>query len=68
MVKATEDGISLERAFNFAYGQGVTGIHSINNDVITLDKNAPIFDLQGRRIEKPTKGIYIQNGRKHIIN
>ena len=68
MVKATEDGISLERAFNFAYGQGVTGIHNINNDVMTLDKNAPVFDLQGRHIVKPTKGIYIQNGRKHIIN
>jgi hypothetical protein len=68
MVKTTEDGISLERAFNFAYGQGVTGIHNINNDVMTLDKNAPVFDLQGRHIVKPTKGIYIQNGRKHIIN
>jgi hypothetical protein len=68
MVKATEDGISLERAFNFAYGKGATGIHDIHNDVIVLDKNAPIFDLQGRRITKPTKGIYIQNGRKHIIN
>ena len=45
-----------------------TGIHDIRSDVKVLDKNAPVFDLQGRRIEKPTKGIYIQNGRKHIIN
>ena len=67
-VKATEDGISLERTFHFAYGNGATGIHNIHNDVITLDKDAPVFDLQGRRIAKPTKGIYIQNGRKHIIN
>jgi hypothetical protein len=67
-VKATEDGISLERTFHFAYGNGATGIHNIHNDVITLDKDAPVFDLQGRRIAKPTKGIYIQNGRKYIIN
>ena len=67
-VKATEDGISLERTFHFAYGNGATGIHNISNDVTTLDKDAPIYDLQGRRIAKPTKGIYIQNGRKYIIN
>ena len=26
-----------------------------------------IYDLQGRRIEKPTKGIYIVNGRKVLV-
>ena len=42
-----------------------TGIHSV-----TLDKNtAPkaIYDLNGRRIQNvPTRGIYIQNGKKMI--
>lgn len=40
-----------------------TGIHSV-----TLDKNtAPkaIYDLNGRRIQNvPSRGIYIQNGKK----
>lgn len=54
--------------FGVAVTGQATGIHNIHNDVMTLDKNAPVFDLQGRRIAKPTKGIYIQNGRKHIIN
>lgn len=44
-----------------------TGIHNIHNDVVTIDKEAPIFDLQGRRIEKPAKGLYIQNGKKIVI-
>jgi len=31
------------------------------------DENAPIYDLMGRRLTaKPSQGIYIQNGRKHI--
>jgi len=66
-VKATEDGISLERSFNFAYGNGATGIHVIKSNGTDSDKNAPIFDLQGRRIANPTKGLYIQNGKKFII-
>lgn len=54
--------------FGVAVVGQATGIHDIHNDVRILDKDAPVFDLQGRRIAKPTKGIYIQNGRKHIIN
>ena len=31
------------------------------------DENAPIYDLMGRRLTaKPSQGIYIQNGRKHM--
>ncbi len=29
--------------------------------------DAPIYDLQGRLVENPTKGIYIKNGKKIII-
>ena len=28
---------------------------------------AVVFDLQGRRVVQPTKGVYIQNGRKVVI-
>lgn len=28
---------------------------------------AVVFDLQGRRVMQPTKGVYIQNGRKVVI-
>ena len=30
-------------------------------------QDSSIFDLQGRRVVNPAKGIYIQNGRKHIV-
>jgi hypothetical protein len=29
--------------------------------------NDNIYDLQGRRVEKPTRGLYIVNGRKVVI-
>ena len=35
--------------------------------VITLDPDAPIYTLQGVQVAKPTRGIYIQNGKKIII-
>ena len=32
-----------------------------------LDLNAPIYDLTGRRVVNPVKGIYLQNGKKFIV-
>ena len=31
------------------------------------NKDAEIFDLQGRRITEPGKGVYIKNGKKVIF-
>ena len=67
-VKAEEEGISLEREFHFAYSAGATGIYSIRHDAAVSDKNAPCYDLSGRRIGQPSKkGLYIQNGKKYIV-
>ncbi len=43
----------------------VTGIKAIDNGQLTID-NA-VYDLQGRLVSKPTKGLYIVNGKKVII-
>ena len=41
------------------------GIH--NSQLKTQDSDAPVYDLQGRRVENPKQGeIYIQNGKKYI--
>ncbi len=32
-----------------------------------LNPNAPIYDLTGRQVFAPAKGIYLQNGRKFIV-
>jgi hypothetical protein len=48
-------------------GKGATdGMKSVNKESAPVDNT--LYDLQGRRLPgKPTKGLYIQNGRK-IIN
>ena len=41
-----------------------SGIQSIDD---TKTNVGPFYDLQGRRVDNPTKGIYIVNGKKVII-
>ncbi len=37
------------------------------NAVFAVQKTARIFDLQGRRVQTPGKGLYIRNGKKVVI-
>ncbi|MBO5264117.1 MAG: dockerin type I repeat-containing protein, partial [Bacteroidaceae bacterium] len=43
---------------------GVTGIDEITADGAAAD--GAIYDLQGRKVSNPTKGVYIINGKKVI--
>lgn len=36
-------------------------------DTIRLDADADIYDLSGRRVERPGKGVYIVGGRKVLV-
>ena len=49
----------------FTFGRS-TGIESVVSETRTDGKT--VFDLQGRRVEQPAKGLYIVNGKKVIIN
>ena len=54
-------GMKSVTAYEFT---GVTGIEDVkgeNGNVKT------IYDLQGRKVENPTKGIYIINGKKILV-
>lgn len=54
---------------NFGFigdGDGTVGINDIENDADI--KDAVIYDLTGRRVKSPVKGIYIVNGKKMVIN
>ena len=42
-----------------------TGIEAIDNGQLTIDN--VVYDLQGRRVAQPAKGLYIVNGKKVII-
>lgn len=41
-------------------------VNSIDNVTVDTDEDNRIFDLQGRRVISPMKGIYIHNGKKII--
>jgi hypothetical protein len=41
-----------------------TGIVNVKG---SQDANAAIFDMMGRRVSQPAKGLYITNGRKVVI-
>ena len=48
------------------FGEGnVTGITDIKNNM--SDVNCVIYDLSGRKVSQPTKGLYIVNGKKVLI-
>ena len=43
-------------------------IHLMNIDSIAAPENhSPYYDLQGREVARPTRGIYIKDGRKVVI-
>jgi hypothetical protein len=44
---------------------GVTAITNTNRTNDT--NNGAFFDLQGRKVAQPTKGLYIVNGKKVIM-
>ena len=61
---------ALARSFVFGGGNETTGIEEITimgTDVQRHDTIEGIFDLQGRKISNPTKGIYIKNNKKVVI-
>lgn len=45
--------------------EGTTGIRSIDNGQLTIDN--VYYDLAGRRVAQPSKGVYIVNGKKVVI-
>lgn len=43
---------------------GTTGVQTVNAEPLTVNQ---YFDLQGRRVAQPTRGLYIINGKKVVI-
>ena len=50
--------------FGFGNEGETTGINSVDNGQLTVDS---YYDLQGRRVAQPTKGLYIVNGKKVVV-
>lgn len=54
------------RSMEIFFDEGeTTGIADNNRETIT--NNGSFFDLQGRKVANPTKGLYIVNGKKMVV-
>lgn len=49
------------------YYYGDSGVENIETETKALDPNAPMYDLNGHKVNKDYKGIIIQKGRKVIV-
>ena len=54
------------RELSFVFDNGTTGVNAISDEKLVIG-NSQFFDLQGRKIVNPTKGLYIMNGKKVVI-
>lgn len=50
--------------FNVVFDNNVTGINSVHGEGFTVNG---YYDLQGRKVTQPTKGLYIVKGKKVVI-
>lgn len=57
--------IKMKRVFLSDDGENPTGISIMHNSQFIMHNE--IFDLQGRRVSAPTRGIYISNGKKYVV-
>ena len=61
-VDTENPGMQLSNSYYFDFG-GTTAIEPVVNEV----EDNIYYDLNGRRVENPTRGIYILNGKKVFI-
>ena len=53
----------VSNAIKVPVTSGTVGIENVNRQV---DNSRTVYDLMGRRVIAPQKGIYIVNGRKVV--
>jgi len=58
---AAQAGVAARISINFE-DDNTTGINNVN-----VNHNDDWYDLQGRRVAQPTRGIYLRNGKKIFV-
>ena len=56
-------GVNSTRGF-FSLEGNASGIENVQKSSVNVQR---VYDLQGRSVSQPTKGLYIVNGKKVII-
>ncbi len=52
---------NLSKAMGFAFNEGANAIHTAS-----MQKTAKVYDITGREVKNPAKGVYIVGGKKVI--
>jgi hypothetical protein len=60
-------GTGGSKSLDFLFVDDATGIDMPTTVTTSVDANAPIYDLSGRRVINPSRGIYIQGGKKFVV-
>ena len=62
--RASTDGNDLLKIYGFEIVSDPSGIDAIENG---QQADAPVYNLNGQRVNTPGKGVYIKNGRKVLV-
>nr|MCR5819437.1 leucine-rich repeat domain-containing protein [Bacteroidaceae bacterium] len=60
-----EEGVADIKGFAFSFDDVATGVDDVRGKEEA--GRSEYFDLSGRRVSKPTKGMYIVNGKKRFL-
>lgn len=72
-LETTDDytpGVSSSRGLTLDFGDGTTAIWNVKGDKIdtgNVREDGVYYTLQGTRVQNPSKGLYILNGKKVFI-
>lgn len=63
-------GVSESRGLTLDFGDGTTAIWNVKEDKVdtgNVHEDGVYYSLQGTRVQNPSKGLYILNGKKVLI-
>ena len=66
-VTVSDGETTYARHFGVAVTSGTSAIRSVGDEGVEISKETGVYDLVGRKVAHPVKGIYIQGGKKTII-
>ena len=64
-LKIASGNSSLARSLNVVFADEATGIQTVQSEGVAVDG---YYNLSGQRVSQPTKGLYIVNGKKVLVN
>ena len=62
--KGTTPETASKKAYIYSLNGVISGISTVQSELVV---DAPVYNLSGQRVEHPSKGLYIRNGRKYLV-